>query len=189
MDVYETSCGICLSLLAEWPKSEELATSNLAPSELPCGHCFHAECIHAARAQIQLDSVTGRIEAVAEPLVQRVCPMCRAPWSPATVNERILADFEDANTTDDDDGNYGSDEEDDVRVTPANVPHDSKHWTKYVDPNTGKLFWVTDDVSEHFFEESGEWKCYVTLGGLLWWCKVGNEASWFYERTGSASLL
>ena len=102
--------------------------------------CFHAECIHAARAHLQPDSVTGRMEVVWEPLVERICPTCRAPWSPADVNECILADFEDPNTTDD--SHYGSGEEDDGDTDEeddGDGDTDSsatKHWTKYVDPNT-----------------------------------------------------
>ena len=46
--------------------SEDLATSNLALSVLPCGHCFHAKCIHAARTHLQPDSMTGRMDVVSE---------------------------------------------------------------------------------------------------------------------------
>ena len=87
----------------------------------------------------------------------------------------------------------GEEEEDaDLGMTVADDmggPAAAKHWTKYKDPKTDKLFWVTDDESEHFFEESGEWKCYVATGGLLWWSKVGNDALWFYVHTGTASAM
>lgn len=65
-------------------------------------------------------------------------------------------------------------------------------WSRYTDPTTERIFWTTEDEYDAFFEDGQKWKCYRVPfyedPRILWWSKVGDDASWFFKASGTKSL-
>lgn len=184
-DIYETTCPICLSPLACWPHSDDLASSNLSLTLLLCGHYFHSDCILASGLQWH----AGREEPVASPLVSRSCPLCRCFWTPDPATEQILGDFECANCLDEDSSSdEGSDEGSDEEPDGGNVSIAAvgEAWSQFIDPESSLVFWTKEDETDAFWEISpAPWERYQTPAGEFWYSNSEDTNRWFYEDSGA----